>query len=751
MIKMLEIKTCTAFWDIDGTIMRFQRRKRVSDETMGIKIAQYKELLLGNLYEAHPETLCEINNALDEVILVRIGFEVYREDFLRMFRYYAQSYTQQWDKADKVVRAKKISIFPVFQWMFKSEMVDIEESPIVVLRPIEGNEIFMNIFEMQFAEYWKGKIQENVLNKDSLEVIRKKIGLMRTTKYFMCLPENMVLEYLESIAGKFTENREIITRQKYHSKLFSEDGSRLIKNCCQEFAAPFATAVKKEYEVQSKKFIAENHLELNIDNDQWRLYSKKGPSLSLDTTDFSGINSPSMKLEIKYFMKHRFLTLTGNKDGGIYELIRAVNILTANNPGIRFFADIDDVDVKTLHLTLEQKYMQNQENRSMSSIMRVFSILTVVTHYLMRDERDKEIKSPRPCQNPFARYRFHNAREYKERTPAIPESVMEQLDAHIDELDPIYKLIYLIFSNTGMRTKEVLFLEADCLEKSRYENLIQIKYKPYKVLAARRRAGAGDYHRVLIMSALADIIRGQIEKTAEWRSTYNMPYIFINKRPNFRANMINMNNFRNHINALIEKYNICDDNDGPWHFTCKQHRKTLAVTLIENGATVDELAYWLGHLTRTTASNYYAEVRKMRLAELNTEFFKKKFDLLLSEEQLSGYSEEERRLLYIDFRLEQRKVEFGYCLQKLADGGCSKRNSLYNCINCKNLCTGKKYLPYWQELLSQQQLVVGKLLEIYAKNNMTEVDFVDFKEYKQEFFLLRCYENMVKAIECGVM
>lgn len=432
-------------------------------------------------------------------------------------------------------------------------------------------------------------------------------------------------------------------------------------------------------------------------------------------------------------------------------MIRAVNILTANNPGIRFFADIDDVDVKALHLALEQKYIQNQESTSMSSILRIFSILTVINHYLMSDERDEGMKSPRPCQNPFAKYRFYNAREYKKRTLAMPESVMEQLDGYIDELDPIYKLIYLIFSSTGMRTKEVLFLEADCLEVSRYENLFQLKYKPYKVLSARRRAGVGDNHRVLITAVLADEIRKQIEKTAKWRSTYNLPHIFINKRLNFKANMINMNNFRNHINALIRKHNICDDNAGLWHFTCMQHRKTLAATLIENGATVDELAYWLGHLTRTTASNYYAGVRKMRLAELNTEFFRKKFDLLLSEEQLSKYSEEERRLLYIDFRLEQRKVEFGYCLQKLANGGCSNRNSLYNCINCKNLCTGKKYLPYWQELLSQQQLTVKKLLEIYAKNNITEADFVDFKEYKQEIFLLRCYENMIKAIESRVM
>lgn len=85
----------------------------------------------------------------------------------------------------------------------------------------------------------------------------------------MCLPENMVLGYLKSMAGKFTENREIISRQKLHIKLFGEDGSRLIRDCCKEFIVPFATTVRNEYEIQCKKFIAENHLELKTEKDQW--------------------------------------------------------------------------------------------------------------------------------------------------------------------------------------------------------------------------------------------------------------------------------------------------------------------------------------------------------------------------------------------------------------------------------------------------------------------------------------------------
>ena len=107
-----------------------------------------------------------------------------------------------------------------------------------------------------------------------------------------------------------------------------------------------------------------------------------------------------------------------------------------------------------------------------------------------------------------------------------------------------------------------------------------------------------------------------------------------------------------------------DESGSVWHFTSKQQRKTLAVSLIEEGVSVEELAYWLSHLSRSSAANYYAEVRKMKLAGLNTAFYRERFDIVMSGGQLAAYSEEERKLLYMDFRLDQRRVEFGYCLAK---------------------------------------------------------------------------------------
>jgi len=169
--------------------------------------------------------------------------------------------------------------------------------------------------------------------------------------------------------------------------------------------------------------------------------------------------------------------------------------------------------------------------------------------------------------------------------------------------------------------------------------------------------------------------------------------------------------------------------------------------LIEYGATTAELAYWLGHLCSDTAAKYYAEVRKIKHAELNTKFFLDKFELIISHEQLENYTEEERKLLYADFRLEQRRVEYGFCMIKAADGPCQNRNNLYNCINCRNLCTGKQYLPYWLELLEQQKTIVEKLISAYMADRIS--DYTNYAEYKQELRLLNSYENIVRAIQKG--
>ena len=130
---------------------------------------------------------------------------------------------------------------------------------------------------------------------------------------------------------------------------------------------------------------------------------------------------------------------------------------------------------------------------------------------------------------------------------------------------------------------------------------------------------------------------------------------------------------------------------------------------------------------------------------INTEFFRSKFELIMTGEQLENYTQEERRLLYTDFCLGQRRVELGFCVRKVADGPCADRCSLYNCVNCRNLCTGKQYLPYWKGLLQEQEKLLDRLAEVYKSESIT--DYSEYLEYKQEYRLLESYQSVVNMIE----
>lgn len=745
MIRMLKAERSHAMWDIDGIEICFRRSKSVSDELFRQSLIKYCDLLRTESYKDCHEQLCELALVLGGIVLIRTGVGALQSEFLKMFEHYSEKYIEMWYQSGKCVTVRRVNMFPVFDLIFKNILTDRFDGSLEAPTCIPCKQNFREIYEQKFTAFWVHKISEKVKNGEPLYDMSERLGTMLTSMYVCHLPDNILIQYMESSAKCLTQQRNVIEFPNLLRMMLAPDAAPHRKGYDQHFVELADAVVRKEYKTQCSLFIAENHLQLDVYSDRWMLFKMHGPSLSRTVIDFSEIDSPSLKREIQFFIRHRYYSLTVDKDQAIYSLIVAANILFCNNPSIHFFADVDDVDVRSLYMSLERQHGHESGGKSPSEIMRIFSELNVLMKYLMSQKRDEAMHSPMPHDNPFGRYRFHNSKDYKVRTPTIPEDIAEQIDTHLDELVPIHALLYQIFSDTGMRTKEVLFLEEDCLEESRFKHLMQLKYTPYKTLSARRKAGVSDYHRILIPMPLAEKIAEQIGETELIRAELSLPYIFIGKRSGCRASMISMNRYRDAINELIKRYDMCDESGSVWHFTSKQQRKTLAVTLIEEGASVEELAYWLSHLSRSTAAGYYAEVRKMKLAALNTAFFRERFDMILSGEQLEPYSEEERKLLYTDFRLEQRRVEFGYCLAKMVDGGCTKRNSLYNCINCKSLCTGTKYLPYWQDMLTDQREQFENLLIAYDRAGI--LDYEVFKEYKQCSFLLQCYENIVKAIE----
>jgi integrase len=742
VIKLLGIKQAAALWEVDGVQLTMPHRTNVSETDTLRAIERYRNILRNDEYLAGNGGLCGSFRFFGGVSFAKLGALAFTADFDRMFAHFSEIAVRRWAEGANSIKSKEVGIHFVFAEMLRCESDPITYKFMYIFDGVLDSGKYPQFLEGAFARFWTEKIIAVMRTDASLAQITAKIGILRCAKYVAALDRSEIDRYLEASAREFTNRRERISLSKLYGTVFGAQRTeqKLVDNA---FDAAVRRIADEEYRLQYDKFPAENHMQTDVGRDVWIFYAKHGPALCYNRLDFSFIESPSLRMEVKYYLKHRFSGAVQIKDRFLTLAATGCNYLSAHDSRIHYFSDIDELDARAFYIALENR----TDKKAFSGTMAVFSAMKSIMEYLMGTHRDEQLKSPMPHSNPFKTIKFHNSKDYSENTPIIPELVMAEMDRHIGELDGEYRLLYCLLSETGMRAKEAVFLEADCIQPSRYDGMFSLSYVPYKVLSARRRNGLDDRHRVFITKELAAEVTEQTEKTAQLRAEYGLPYIFVTKRDNHKATMLNYSYFLVKLDQIAERHGIRGDNGGVWHFTARQYRKTRAVELIENGGSIEELSLLLGHLSRSTSAQYYADVRKRRLAEMNTGFFKARFGLRLSGEQLSRFTEAERRALYVDFCLGSRRVELGQCLKKLHEGLCTSRSSLVHCVNCRNLCTGVRYLPYWKELQSEQQRRVTALLAAYAANAI--MDYDEFLEYRQENSLLSAYTAVIAALEGG--
>ena len=371
------------------------------------------------------------------------------------------------------------------------------------------------------------KIHEAMENVESLAEITR-IATVYSVINYLLVDKPTFERYLKEMAGKITKQRQQITYRMFMPSIFH--ARQGLSKYNKDFQIMLANTVEREREIQKRIFIAENCLQLQINNDLWKMYYLHGDVLRLCTMNFCLVHCPSLRYELKYYHRYMF-KCTGRTDSTLLgNQAIALNALLEVNPGIKYFSDITETDVKSVLLLLEKSCAKNKSTKlSQSTIAQAVRGIKRVVDYLMSDMRDDKIKAPRPYINHFEKFIFRNLDKFKKPTAVIPEHVIEQINNHSDELSPLHKLLYDIFVNTGLRLKEVFFLEVNCIEESRYNGVCQLRFKPYKVLAARRRHGFGDYHRVMIPQSLADKITHHINNTAPLREANGSTYIFLSK------------------------------------------------------------------------------------------------------------------------------------------------------------------------------------------------------------------------------
>lgn len=492
---------------------------------------------------------------------------------------------------------------------------------------------------------------------------------------------------------------------------------------------------------------------ININDDIWVVYSKNKETLIKKTLDFSIINNSVIKKELKSFYKFIYDKDRKYKSDvdGISRIIMSSKLVIESVVYFQQNLKINSANqIKLLHVHKLLKYLQNDyksknnRNIKVSTIVSCITNLKIWINWLMDENM---IGISKPESNPFEYVKIRGVNN--KNTKIIPECVIEQLLTNIDSLKEDIQRMLLIMLNCGMRFKEVAMLEEDCIEESNSECKV-LKYIPYKVLEARRRNGLDDYHRIVIDNEIYKEIQAQCEFTKELREYYSASEIFLRVGNNDNLHVITNSSFCDSVQKLINRCNIVDEQGQLWKISSKQYRKTLAVDMITKGnANPREVSAFLGHLNEDTTNKYYNEVRKMKLSEMNSEFFKKKFKLLMNPNELEKFSEEERKLLYVDFCLNTREVEYGVCMKSFSLEPCSKRGEVFACATCSKICTGKKYLKRWQGLYLNQKNRVETMIKKYDEYGIGEDEYRKFREFERENYLLESFKVVLDKLLKG--
>jgi integrase len=578
-------------------------------------------------------------------------------------------------------------------------------------------------------------------NDEDLCEICASVGLNTLLRYCFKYRSSSFSSYVKRQARICTDNRESIYYFGMMKKIFGY--MSFITDDVKAELELFRNIVDEEYAYQCKYLIETNNQAVDVSKDCWNCFFIHGITLNSFKYDFSEIKSPTLKKEIKIYYRNLLVESMFKKFdiSEIPNITKVLNFLSFNNSKIHFFADIDATDANSVVIFLNNEVIsQFNKNLAPATVKGIISLLSDVNRFLM--ERPIETaNTPIPYYNFFNDLTFYNLNNMCKNTDVIPDEIMEQLEKHIKELKPMYQIMFRIFNETGLRLKEVIMLEIDCVNTSSNE----FRYVPYKVLNARRKHSLPDKRIIYISDEVKECIFQQINETTAARTETNTSYLFLVSNKGYKT-VLTGGGFKQAMNTLIEKYDIRDIDGHLWKFQVRQTRKTVAATMIMNGASETEVMQQLGHLSSDTTRRYYEEVEKKKLSDLNSKFFKEQFEVKIGKDRLKLFSESERKALYVDFKLAYRELEFGQCMKHESEGPCATRTGKINCANCSKLCTGKKYIEKWTHLLESQKAIILDLENSYTQDAISEDQYKEFIQYKRETYLLNSYQAVVNNI-----
>ena len=325
----------------------------------------------------------------------------------------------------------------------------------------------------------------------------------------------------------------------------------------------------------------------------------------------------------------------------------------------------------------------------------------------------------------------------------IPDAVHDKIMLYRDELDPNIKNAYILISETGIRPGELTKITPESLiEENGKAKLVIWQSKVEKAHVKKGRKP----ERTIPISALAiTAFEEQVKISEESRKINNEDCIFIKKNVNKTGySIIIHGDMRSAIITLIKRHNICNPTTGEvWTYSPYQLRVKLVVEMIENGASHEQLKAFMGHLSDEVLKKAYAMVEKLKLMDMNTEFFLKEFSINLSEEAISQFCEEDLKEIVAMLIATSRKMMYGTCTRHPVQGDCGKLHEAASCAPCENLRTDSTNRKDWEAIYTEQCVKLFNLRNWCLERGIKEEGMKNMEWYIVEEGMLWSYASVL--------
>jgi integrase len=195
-----------------------------------------------------------------------------------------------------------------------------------------------------------------------------------------------------------------------------------------------------------------------------------------------------------------------------------------------------------------------------------------------------------PSHYPRIHYQPHAQVKY------IPQTVLDQLDAHLQDLLPTYIPIVILLRASGWRISDVLYLKLDtCLEQDGDKFWLVGDIQKTRVLG----------HKVPITKEVAAVILTQIawvkqeytpeENPKRWLfPALKNKYGYYSKRF-LLGDPLNAKNVSRALDTLVKQCQLRDEAGNLFHFKLHAFRHTKGMELVNNGMSLLMVQQWMAH------------------------------------------------------------------------------------------------------------------------------------------------------------